>query len=42
METITCIAKKWGGSVGGRIPAEVVKKEGLIAAKPILVGIEKA
>lgn len=39
METIKCIAKKWGNSIGVRIPKEIAEKEELVAGKAITVSI---
>ncbi len=37
METLECIPRKWGNSLGLTIPKEIVEKEGLSEGKPIVI-----
>lgn len=39
METIECIPRKWGNSLGVALPQEVVKRQNLQPGKPLLVSI---
>lgn len=37
METIECIPRKWGNSLGVTLPKEVIENEGLVEGKPVLI-----
>lgn len=37
METIECVPRKWGNSLGVTIPQEVAKREGIVPGKPVTV-----
>ncbi len=42
METITTITRKWGNSLGIRLPKEIVKKNHLKPDEEIIIQIGKA
>ena len=37
METIECIPRKWGNSLGITIPKDVAEKEGVSEGRPIII-----
>jgi len=39
METIECIPRRWGNSLGVTLPQNVVEREGIVAGKPILINL---
>ena len=39
METIECIPRRWGNSLGIAIPQEVVKRENIIPGEPLVISL---
>jgi len=40
METIECIPRKWGNSLGITIPKEVAEREALSEGKPVMITLK--
>jgi antitoxin component of MazEF toxin-antitoxin module len=39
METIECVPRKWGNSLGITIPQDVAKRENILPGKPLIISL---
>jgi antitoxin component of MazEF toxin-antitoxin module len=39
MDTITCIPRKWGNSLGITIPKDVIEREGISEGQPLIISL---